>query len=55
MGVNQRPKSSLVIPIKLQTGFDSQAEADPVTANTTKMMTNWKLEVIPQCFFNLSI
>lgn len=55
MGVNQTPKSSLVIPIKLQTGFDSQAEADPVTANTTKMMTNWKLEVIPQRFFNLSI
>lgn len=44
-----------MIPIKLQTGFDSQAETDPVTANTTKIITNWKLEVIPQRFFNFSI
>ena len=44
-----------MIPIKLQTGFDSHAETDPVTANTTKIITNWKLEVIPQRFFNFSI
>jgi len=55
MRVNHPPKSSLVIPNNTQKGLDSHADADPVMANTTNMITNWKFEVIPQRCFNLFI
>lgn len=47
-GVNQNPKSSLVIPSKKQNGLDSQADVDPVIAKTTKIIVSWKLDRIPQ-------
>ena len=37
-GVYQKPKSSFTIPSQSQTGFDSQAEVEPVIAKTIKMM-----------------
>lgn len=37
-------KLSAVIPKKLVTGVANRAADEPVTANTTSIMTNWKLE-----------
>lgn len=53
--MNQKPKSSFVIPNHTQNGFDNQAEVEPVMANTIKMMVSCKLDVIPQRCFNLFI
>ncbi len=39
-GVNQKPKSSFVIPIKIQAGFDNHADADPVIAKTISIMVS---------------
>jgi len=39
-GVNQKPKSLFVIPIQKQTGFDNQAEAEPVMAKTINMIVS---------------
>jgi hypothetical protein len=39
-GVNQKPKSSFVIPSQKQKGLDSHADADPVIANTINMMVS---------------
>ena len=38
IGVNQKPKSSLVIPSQKQKGLESHAEADPVIAKTINIM-----------------
>ena len=37
-GVCQKPKSSFRIPNQKHTGFDSQAEAEPVIAKTIKII-----------------
>lgn len=55
MGVKKNPKSSLVIPSQMQIGFEANAEAEPVIAKTMKMILSWKLDCIPQRFFNFSI
>lgn len=44
IGVNKNPKSSLVIPNQIQTGFETIAEAEPVIAKTIKIMVSWKLD-----------
>ena len=38
--VNQKPKSSFVIPSQKQKGLESHAEADPVIAKTINMMVD---------------
>ena len=43
-GVNQKFKSSFMIPNKEQNGFDNHAEADPVIAKTTNIIANCKLD-----------
>jgi hypothetical protein len=40
IGVNQKPKSSLVIPSQKQKGLESHAEADPVIAKTINIMVS---------------
>jgi hypothetical protein len=40
IGVNQKPKSSFVIPSQKQKGLESHAEADPVMAKTINMMVS---------------
>lgn len=39
-GVYQKPKSSFIIPSQKQTGFDSQAEVDPVIAKPINIMAS---------------
>jgi len=55
MGVCQKPKSSFKIPSHIQTGFDIHAEVEPVIAKTINMIVSWKLDSIPQRFFNAFI
>lgn len=40
IGVNQNPKSSLVMPSQMQNGFDNQADEEPVMAKTMKINVN---------------
>ena len=40
IGVNQKPKSSFVIPNHIQNGFESHADEDPVIANTIKIIVS---------------
>lgn len=44
MGVKKNPKSSLVIPNHIHTGLEAIAEAEPVIANTIKIIVSWKLD-----------
>ena len=39
-GVNQYPRSCVVIPSQKQKGLESHAEADPVIAKTINMMVS---------------
>lgn len=39
-GVNQKPKSDLVIPNQKQNGFDNHAEAEPVIAKTINIIVS---------------
>jgi hypothetical protein len=55
IGVKKNPKSSLVIPSQMQTGFETIAEAEPVIAKTIKIMVSWKLDSTPHRCFNFSI
>ena len=55
IGVKKNPKSSLVIPSQMQTGFETIADAEPVIAKTIKIMVSWKLDWTPHRCFNFSI
>ena len=44
IGVKKNPKSSLVIPSHIHTGFEAIAEAEPVIAKTIKIIVSWKLD-----------
>lgn len=44
IGVKKNPKSSLVIPSHIHTGFETIAEAEPVIAKTIKIIVSWKLD-----------
>lgn len=54
-GVCQKPKSSFMIPSQKQTGFDNHADVEPVIAKTINIIVSWKLDSIPQRFFNAFI
>ncbi len=39
-GINKNPRDSLVIPNQRQTGFDKNAEAEPVIAKTINIIVS---------------
>lgn len=54
-GVCQKPKSSFRIPNQIHTGFDNHADVEPVIAKTINIIVSWKLDSMPQRFFNAFI
>jgi hypothetical protein len=54
-GVCQKPKSSFIIPNQRHTGFDNQADVEPVIAKTISIIASCELDSMPQRFFNAFI